>query len=354
MSDKFVSQTVHANGQRIHVVTAGESGPLILLCHGFPESWYSWRYQLHALSEAGYRVAAMDMRGYGRSSKPTDISAYRISELVADCVGVVEALGESTAYIVGHDWGAPVAWVAAWSRPDVFKAVAGLSVPFSGRGLIPLPGSPFGERRPAHVMRELAGPDLLFYVEYFCLPGGVAERDAEKDIRSWVLGSLYSFSGSPELPEGLRGKDLTKLPEEEFLAFVRAGNCFAPGSGLTEKMQIPDVLPDWLKEEDVEFFVNEIERTGITSGLNWYRALNLSWEQLEHLVGKPITVPSFFIGGARDVVTIWSRETLERANEVLSDFRGSVILQNCGHWVQQEKPEETNAALIAFFDSVSR
>jgi pimeloyl-ACP methyl ester carboxylesterase len=152
-------RTVHANGLRFGVAEAGQ-GPLVLFCHGFPESSYSWRHQLPVLAQAGFRAVAPDMRGYGRSAKPADPDAYVITELVADCVGLVEALGEQTAVIVGHDWGAAIAWTAAWTRPDVFRAVAALSVPFGGRGLTALPGNPLGERRPSIVERELAGPDL--------------------------------------------------------------------------------------------------------------------------------------------------------------------------------------------------
>jgi pimeloyl-ACP methyl ester carboxylesterase len=167
---------------------------MVLLCHGFPESWYSWRHQLDALAAAGYRAVAMDMRGYGRSSKPADVAAYRITELVGDCVGVVEALGESTAVIVGHDYGAAVAWTAAWTRPDVFTAVAGLSQPFGGRGLAALPGSPFGEVRPGVAHRELAGPDMLFYKNISPFPG---QSRPAKSKRTSGLGSPQGSTACP-------------------------------------------------------------------------------------------------------------------------------------------------------------
>src|ERR1700730_1388099 len=159
MDPRFISRTVAANNQRIHLVEAGE-GPLVLFVHGFPELWYSWRHQLSALADAGYRAVAGDPPGADRSSKPPHIHDYRITELVADLVGVVEALGETTATVVGHDWGAPVAWTAAWTRPEVFTSVVGLS-PWGGRGLMALPSSPFGERPQSEVERWIAGPDLL-------------------------------------------------------------------------------------------------------------------------------------------------------------------------------------------------
>jgi pimeloyl-ACP methyl ester carboxylesterase len=255
------SRSVRANGQRIHVHIAGSSGPIVLLCHGFPESWYSWRHQLDALASAGFRAVAMDMRGYGRSSKPTEVAAYRITELVADCVGVVRALGESTAVIVGHDFGAPVAWTAAWTRPDVFRAVVGLSVPFGGRGVAGLPGSPFGEVRPSVAHRKLAGPDMLFYQEYFSQPGDLAAREVEEDLRGWLTAGLYSLSADRPLPPELVGIDLTSLPEDMLREVVRAVMCVPRGSRFADLLQQPEKLPSWLGEDDVDYYVSELAGT---------------------------------------------------------------------------------------------
>ncbi|HEX7826684.1 MAG TPA: alpha/beta hydrolase [Mycobacterium sp.] len=259
---EWESRTVRANGQRIHLRIAGTSGPIVLLCHGFPESWYSWRHQLDVLAAAGFRAVAMDMRGYGRSSKPTEVSAYRMTELVGDCVGVIQALGESTAVIVGHDAGAPVAWSAAWTRPDVFRAVVGLSVPFGGRGTAALPGSPFGEVRPSVAHRELAGPDTLFYQEYFALPGDVAAREIERDLRSWLIAGLYSMSADRPLPPELAGVDLTSLPENMIREFVRGAMCVPHGSTFAALLQRPEQLPGWLSEDDLDFYVSEFEHGG--------------------------------------------------------------------------------------------
>lgn len=322
----FESRTVQANGQRVHLEIAGSAGPLVLLCHGFPESWYSWRHQLTALATAGYCAVAMDMRGYGRSSKPVELVAYRITELVADCIGVVQALGESTAVIIGHDWGAPVAWTAAWTHPELFQAVAGLSVPFGGRGLMALPGDPFGDIRPSITHRELCGPDSLFYQEYFNLPGHVAERDAETDLRSWLTSVLYSASADSPLPS----------------------NMCMPRSGIGSQLPLPDKLPSWLREEDLEFYVAELERSGLTGGLNYYRNIDLNWELLAGYQDRPVTVPSLFIGGDRDIATVWGQEAISRASEKLTDLRGTIIVPNCGHWIQQEQPSATNTALLEF------
>lgn len=345
---EWESRTVRSNGQRIHLRIAGSAGPLVLLCHGFPESWYSWRHQLDALASAGYRAVAMDMRGYGRSSKPTEVAAYRITELVEDCIGVVQALGESTAVIVGHDLGAPVAWTAAWTRPDVFRAVAGLSVPFGGRGLACLPGDPFGDVRPSVTHRDLAGPDLLFYQEYFSLPGGVAAREAEDDLRTWLTGGLYSLSADRPLPPELAGVDLTTLPEDMLREFVRATMCVPRAGTFAGLLEQPEKLPAWLGEDDLDFYLAELEYSGLTAPLNYYRTIELDWEILGRYQGKPVTVPALFIGGDRDVVTIWSQRAIARAREVLSDLRGSVILPNCGHWIMQEQPHAVNEELLAF------
>ncbi len=347
IDERFESKVLTVGPGRIHVVSAG-SGPLVVLCHGFPESWYSWRHQLSALAQEGYRAVALDMRGYGRSSKPAAVHDYRITELVADCLGVVKALGEETAVIVGHDWGAPVAWTAAWTRPDVFRAVIGVSIPFGGRGLMALPGSPFGERRPSEAQRELAGPEMLFYQEYFRLPGAL-EPEFEEDVRAWLSGGFYSFSAAPPLPDELTDVDFTALPDEMLIPVLRGtGLCIPPGAKMKDRMIVPDQLPGWLTSADLDFFVAELERTGISGGLNYYRVIDLDWELLGPHEGKPVQVPALFIGGDRDVVTIWARDALARARELVPQMREHLILPNCGHWIQQEQPAACNAAILEF------
>jgi pimeloyl-ACP methyl ester carboxylesterase len=346
------SKTLRANGQRIHVRIAGSSGPMVLLCHGFPESWYSWRHQLDALADAGFRAVAMDMRGYGRSSKPAEVAAYRITELVADCIGVIEALGESTAVIIGHDYGAPVAWTAAWTRPDIFRAVVGLSVPFGGRGLAGLPGSPFGEVSPRVAHRALAGPNTLFYQEYFALAGDIAAQEVEADLRGWLTAGLYSLSADRPLPPQFIGVDLTSLPESTIREFVRGAMCIPRGSTFSDLLQTPEQLPSWLSSEDLDFYVSEFEHGGLTAPLNCYRNTELDWEILGQYEGKPVTVPALFIGGDRDVATIWSQQAIARAPEALTDLRGVTILRDCGHWIMQEQPEAVSKELLTFLQGL--
>jgi pimeloyl-ACP methyl ester carboxylesterase len=350
MDDRFEHRTVMAGAQRIHLVEAG-TGPMVVMAHGFPESWYSWRHQLGALADAGYRAVAVDMRGYGRSGQPPRIDDYRITELVADLVGVVAALGEQTAVVVGHDWGAPVAWTAAWTRPDVFTAVVGLSVPFGGRGLMALPTSPFGERRPSAVEREIAGADLLFYQEHFTIAPGNAEREFERDMRGWIEAALYSFSASPPLPPEVAAIDFAALPDEHLvLALRQTPLCFAPGEEMRGKMAPPPGgrLPGWYTQADVDHYVAEFERTGMTGGLNYYRCIDLDWELLAPYEGRPLAVPGLYIGGDRDVVTMWSGTAVRRFAEHAPQAREAVIVPDCGHWIQQEQPAAVNAALLEF------
>lgn len=180
MATDVTHRTVEANGIRLHLAEQGE-GPLVILCHGFPESWYSWRHQLAALSAAGFHVVAPDMRGYGRSDRPQAIEQYTLLHLVGDMVGLLDALGAEQAVIAGHDWGAPVAWHAALLRPDRFRGVIGLSVPYRPRTSV-VPTSVMPQR-----------DDALFYQLYFQKPG-VAEAELERDPRETILKLLFSLS----------------------------------------------------------------------------------------------------------------------------------------------------------------
>jgi pimeloyl-ACP methyl ester carboxylesterase len=345
------SRIIEANGQRIHVVVEGE-GPLVILVHGFPESWYSWRHQLSAIAEAGYRVAAPDMRGYGRSSKPRAVHDYRITELVGDLVGLVHAFGEEQAIVVGHDWGALIAWTAAWTRPDVFRAVAALSVPFSGRGLMALPGDPLGERRPSEVGAEIAGPEKRFYHAYLSDPTAGAP-DIERDVRRFMRGILYSMSGSAPLPPAAAGLDLLAIPADAMVPFLReTGVCSVPpGVSMGDLILVPETLPDWISEHELDFYVNEFEHTGIW-GTNYYACLDLDWELLAEFHGTSVSVPALFIGGDRDIATIWGREAIALFDTTVPRIHRAVVLTGCGHWTQQERPAETNAALLEFFATI--
>lgn len=315
---------VDAHGCRIHVAEIGE-GPLVLLVHGFPESWYSWRFQLPALAEAGYRVAAIDVRGYGSSEAPDAIDAYRLMDLAGDCVGVVEALGETTATIVGHDWGSPIASSAAQIRPDVFTAVALLSVPFSPRN----------SHRPTDIFRFIGG-DEEFYIEYFQEPGR-AEAEIALNPKRWLEGFYFSASGdSPPLKPG-----------EKSMGFV------APDSLLGDRFLFPSEPLRWMAEEDLSFYAEEFAKAGFTGGLNRYRNVDRDWIDFRGWHGAPILQPSMFIGGEKDGPTILGASAIAGFSESLPALHSSTILPDVGHWIQQEAAEQVNDLLIDFLRTVS-
>ncbi|MFI7631105.1 alpha/beta fold hydrolase [Microbispora rosea] len=302
---------------RIHVVEQG-SGPLVLLVHGFPESWYSWRRQLPVLAAAGYRAVALDVRGYGRSSKPADVAAYRMLELVEDNIAVVHALGERTAVIVGHDWGATIAANSALVRPEVFRAVGLLSVPYAPRS----------GPRPGEVFARMGGEEE-FYVSYFQEPGR-AEAEIEPDVRGWLAGFYAALSGGTMPPAG--------APDPHFVS---------RGGRLRDRFPAGR-LPAWLDGDDLDVYAAEFERTGLTGALNRYRNMDRDWEDLAGFDGAPVTQPSLFAGGALDASTTWMADAIAAYPATLPGLVSSHVLDGCGHWIQQERPDEVNEILTGW------
>jgi pimeloyl-ACP methyl ester carboxylesterase len=316
-------RVVEANGIRIHLAEQG-AGPLVLLCHGFPESWYSWRHQLGALAAAGFHAVAPDMRGYGGTDRPMAVDQYTLFHLVGDMVGLLDALGADTAVIAGHDWGAPVAWHAALLRPDRFRAVVGLSVPFWPRGSTPpTVGMPRTD-------------DAVFYQLYFQEPG-VAEAELERDVRTTLRRLLYSASG--DAPQDVA---TTATPNAVVMVPSRGG--------FLSRLVDPAVLPAWLTERDLDFYAGEFRRTGFAGGLNWYRNIDRNWELLAPFVGAPVTVPALYVAGDRDLVLAF--RGMDRLLPSLTRFvprlRATRILPGCGHWTQQERPSDVSAAMLEF------
>ena len=347
VASTFNQKTIWADGVRLHFVDEG-SGPVVMLIHGFPESWYSWKNQIGALSAAGYRVIVPDMRGYGQSSKPTEIADYRVTELVADCVRILDSIGAPTTTIVGHDWGAPVAWVAAWTRPDRFTSVVGLSVPFSGRSLVPVAGAgSFGDEKPTEVHKKIvADSGKLFYQEYYSLPDAI-ESELEKDPRRWLASMAYTFSGDFP-PADYVPLDVMTATPEEILELTRASEaCIPIGAQMSDAFVMPEKLPAWL-EDGIDYYAESFARSGIHAPLNWYRAMDLSWEVLAPFHGKPLTVPGMFIGSDLDVVTLWGAEAIAAFGDLTTSTHETLILKNCGHWMMREKPDEVNSALLDF------
>ncbi|MET8638750.1 alpha/beta hydrolase [Streptomyces sp. NPDC004680] len=308
------------NGVRLHVAEQGQ-GPLVVLLHGFPESWYSWRHQFGPLAAAGYRVVAPDQRGYARSEQPEPVEAYTLLHLAGDVVGLVDALGAEQVVLVGHDWGAFVAWVTAMLRPDVVRAVAGLSVP---------PVLP-GGMSPPSITRKRFGDG--FYQVAFQEPG-VADTALARDPETTFRRIL--FGGSGDNPSGINP---WIVPE---------------GGTLLDFMPEPAQLPEWLTQEDIEAFAGDYVRHGeraFTGGLNWYRNTERNWELLAAFRGRRIEVPALYIAGDRDMVVGMSGggdSIVKRVEQAAPKLRRGVILPGCGHWTQQERPDDVNRGLVEF------
>ena len=317
-------RTVDANGIQIHLAAAGPpDGPLVLLCHGFPESWYSWRHQMAALADAGYHAVAPDMRGYGQTDKPEAIDQYSTFHLTGDMVGVIDALKVDRCVIVGHDWGAPVAWHCALFRPDRFRAVGGLSVPF-------FPRSP---TRPTTAMPT--ADDTVFYQTYFQSPG-VAEAEFERDVRATLRSFQVLWSGDADAPSGGRRTMVSRT------------------GGFLASAPVPAALPAWVTEADIDFYAGEFKRSGFRGPLNWYRNIDRNWEQCAPWAGAKITVPAMFMIGDRDpVMTFRGMDRLVPNLQLfVPDLREKHVLAGCGHWIQRERPHEVNAALLRFLASL--
>jgi pimeloyl-ACP methyl ester carboxylesterase len=316
-------QIIETNGIRLRAAVGG-SGPLVVLVHGFPESWYSYRYQLEALQAAGFSFAAIDVRGYGGSDKPEAIEAYSLSSLAADVAGVIAALGGGPAILIGHDWGAPIVWTTALLHRAQVRAVVGMSVPYLGQPPRPL----------VEIYRALYR-DRFFYQLYFQTPG-VAEAELEADIPLSLRKTYYSASGDIEPHmQGLVGH---KAADAKFL------------DGLPD----PDPLPAWLSAEDLAYYAEQFRAGGFRGPLNRYRNSERDWSELAHLADEKITQPALFIAGERDPVLrfIPGRNLADGMDKFYTDLRGKLLIPKVGHWVQQEAPAAVNAALIDFLHNL--
>jgi pimeloyl-ACP methyl ester carboxylesterase len=323
-------RSVETNGIRMHIAEAG-SGPLVVLCHGFPELWYSWRHQLRAFADAGYHAVAPDMRGYGQTEAPQEIDKYTLFHLVGDMVGLLDALDERQAVIAGHDWGAPVAWHAALFRPDRFRGVIALSVPFRPRSTL----------RPTTAMPQT--DQAVFYQLYFQQPG-VAEAELESDVRLSLRSILFANSGDGPLRQhGFPAQGVGMIP--------RVGGLRGRTSTLMEESA---TLPAWLGEEDLDFYVGEFSRTGFRGGLNWYRNIDRNWEFLAPFAGAQVTVPALCMIGELDLTMGFrgAAETVATMPKLVPLLRETIMLPGCGHWTQQERAAEVNTAMIAFLQSL--
>ena len=293
-------QQIQLGEIELHVAECGEGEPVLLL-HGFPELWYSWRHQMQAIAASGRRAIAPDLRGFGGSSSPEAIEAYDIEQLTGDLVGLLDALEIDAATVVGHDWGSDLAWKFALTKPQRVSAVVGISVPY-------VPRAPAA---PTTLMREHIGED--FYIVWIQEPGA-AEAALSADVRR------------------------TLATREVWNAEWAARHDEPP-------------TPPWMSDDDLRLYVDEFTRTGFTGGLNWYRNLDRNWEQLAAYDGRTIDQPALFITGSRDPVRAFMPH--EAMTGSVTDLRDVVIIDGAGHWVQQECPEEVDEALIGFFDKLA-
>lgn len=309
-------RTVATNGINMHIAEAGD-GPLVLLLHGWPELWYSYRHQVESLAEAGYHAVAPDQRGYGQTESPAEIDKYSLLHLAGDVVGLIGALGESRAVVVGHDWGSPVASTVGLFRPDLINGVALLSVPYLPRGDVDMLTG----------LTQALGPKN--YQVFFQEPG-VAEAALEADVRRSVLSSLVGASG-----DALRVNTLSDVGPEGIFG-----------------QEAPDgPLPGWLSDEDIDFYTAEYQRTGYRGGLNWYRNSVPNWEFMAAWHHAPLLAPSLFIGGDRDPVYNWPgmKDLVGSLRDIsMPNLTKTVVLDGCGHWTQQERPGEVNDLLVEF------
>ena len=312
--------TVRNGDIDLHVATVG-SGPLILCIHGWPELWISWRHQMQHFSQLGFTVASMDVRGYGGSSKPKEISAYTLTQLCSDAAAVIDALGDGRAIVFGHDWGAPIAWNTARLYPEKVRAVAGLSVPYG----------PTGPTSSLEMWKQLYA-DRFFYQNYFQEPG-VAEAEFGDDTARSLRMIYFSISG-----EGA-GLFLQHKPvDATFL------------DGLVD----PVPFPAWMSADELRMYAEAIEAGGWHGPLNRYRAQELDSTELGSLPDPVLTQPATFIAGELDAVRnfVPGIDIFSFAPSACADFRGSTIIPGVGHWVQQEAPAAVNAALQAFVESL--
>lgn len=316
------AMTVRNGNISLNVIVAGADNvsALPILCvHGWPELAHSWRHQLSHFAAQGRRIAAMDVRGYGGSDKPPAIAAYTLAALASDVAAVIDALG-GRAILFGHDWGAPIVWNTALRHPDKVAAVAGLSVPFT----------PWGETRFLDVMRVLH--EGKFFYQFYFQAEGVAEAELAGDPDA-LLKIYHALSGDAQWP-----------------GFGRKG----PEATLLDGVPMPDPSPAWLPAPDLALYKAAFATGGWRGPINRYRAQDLDFEDAIPLRGRHITQPAAFIAGTRDPVRWFAKgmDAYATAGAACDDFRGTTLIEGAGHWVQQEAPEATNAALQEFVESL--
>jgi pimeloyl-ACP methyl ester carboxylesterase len=320
--DSIRHRTVRTNGIDMHVAEAG-TGPAVLLLHGFPESWYSWRRQLPALAAAGFHAVAPDLRGYGHTDAPADVAGYSLRNNLADLTGLLDALGMATAAVVGHDQGATLAWAGAQLHPRRFPAVVALGVPYAAR--LPMPLTQYIRQN---------NPGRFNVVLYFQRPG-VAEAELDADPARTLRMTLYALSG--QAPPDLVPRWLLGTPE---------------GAGFLDPL--PDPGPpsrwsDWLTDHEFGGYVREFERTGFAGAIRRYRTFDFDWSDLPQMGTLKVAQPTLYVTGELDSAYRFNSLDAMRAN--VPGLRDVIVLPGCGHWTQQERSRDVNACLVGFLRS---
>jgi len=317
------TRQIQTDGLRQQILEAG-SGPLVLLIHGFPELGISWRSQVQALADAGFHAVAPDMRGYGGTDRPTDTAAYTILHLVGDVVDLVRALGQTSCVVVGHDWGAPIAWHCALTRPDIFRAVFGLSVPFQPRRP---KGPPTAAM--AAISKRLGRGDL--YISRF--QADDAHQVFEVDPAMALRKAFHAYDGAT--PDA-----------RQSTGFIPAGESFIS--------TVPDdaTLPPWMSEAHFREYVDAFAAGGFKGPIDWYRNLDRNWALTAHLQDALILVPAAFVVGERDPVRHYAGQHEAGLKDWVPDLRMQMVVPGAGHWIQQERPHEVNRLLLEFVNAL--
>jgi len=316
-------QTIQLPDIQIRAAIRG-AGPLVVMVHGFPESWYAWRHQLEAVAKAGFMACAIDVRGYGGSGKPKAVADYDIAHMIGDICGVIEALSpDKQAVLLGHDWGAPMVWNSALTRPDRVRAVAALSVPYTG----------VLQRSFREIYEAVFTSKGHFFYQHYFQDEGVAEAELEGNVRDFLRRFFYATSGDAvdvwPRDKKVGDKLLTGLPD-------------------------PDPFPAWLSNIDLDYYVSEFEASGFRGPLNRYRNHDRDFEYLKQFTGRKIEQPALFIGGSKDpAFNLAGRgDPMAIMKREVTDLRVADVLDGCGHWTQQERPDEVNARLIPWLKAL--
>ena len=310
---------IGTNGIQLRAAVAGD-GPLVVLVHGFPESWAAWRHQIGPIAAAGFKVVAIDCRGYGGSDKPPTVEDYDLEQMTADIAGVIDAENDGTpGVIVGHDWGAHLVWHTALCHPAKVRAVAALSVPFTGVAETAL----IDAVKPVYADRN-----KFFYQDYFQTPG-VAEAEAEADLTGFIRKFYYWLSG--EAPDKL-------------------GEGRSASAALLDGLPDPQPFPAWISDANIAYLVGEFRRSGLRGPINRYRNQHRDVAFLTPWRGQTIRQPALFIGGKRDLVLSMRPgfDMVAAMRAVVPNLGEAVLLDGCGHWTQQERPAAVTAHLLGW------